>query len=289
MQGDMIPEREAFLSTFQFPWSMHSVRKGIGFNLLQKRQALLCHSGETRNNTSLSVEFFQRRKGMTTNSRSTIVGVFRDRTMAEQAMKAVQEAGFGRDQIRYAGGGNTGGASGGFLEGIKSLFTGQETTSGDVTNDLRNMGLTDDEARYYAHEYSNGHPILAVNGYAQPGSYPPAETMRPATTPEAQPTVTQPQYQASRPPENQQVASTASPGDQFQATQAQLQTVQRQLQEARAQLQAAKQREAELQAARQRDSQFHDLQRQLQEAQAQLQSTQAELQATQARIAQGNQ
>jgi len=307
MQGDMIPEKEAFL-------------------LLQKRQALLCHSGETRNNTSLSVEFFQRRKGMTTNSRSTIVGVFRDRTMAEQAMKAVQEAGFGRDQIRYAGGGNTGGASGGFLEGIKSLFTGQETTSGDVTNDLRNMGLTDDEARYYAHEYSNGHPILAVNapdreqeamnilqrygaynysmssgavetpvstqqtsGYAQPGSYPPAETMRPATTPEAQPTVTQPQYQASRPPENQQVASTARPGDQFQATQAQLQTVQRQLQEARAQLQAAKQREAELQAARQRDSQLHDLQRQLQEAQAQLQSTQAELQATQARIAQGNQ
>ena len=100
---------------------------------------------------------------MTTNSRSTIVGVFRDRTMAEQAMKALQETGFGGDQIRYAGGGNTGGASGGFLEGIKSLFTGQETTSGDVTNDLRNMGLTDDEARYYAHEYSNGHPILAVN------------------------------------------------------------------------------------------------------------------------------
>lgn len=263
---------------------------------------------------------------MTTNARSTTIGVFRDRTMAEQAMSTLQDAGFGRDQIRYAGGGNAGGAAGGFLEGIKSLFTGQETTSGNIANDLRNMGLTDDEAGYYANEYSNGHPILAVNapgreqeamnilqrhgaynysmssdavekpayaqqtsGYAQQGSYPPADTMRPATTPGAQPQVTQPQYQASRPPENQQVAGTAGPADQFQATQAQLQTVQRQLQEARVQLQAAKQREAELQAAKQRDSQMHDLQRQLQEAQAQLQSTQAELQATQSRIAQGNQ
>ena len=45
---------------------------------------------------------------MTTNARSTTIGVFRDRTMAEQAMKALQDAGFGRDQIRYAGRGNTG-------------------------------------------------------------------------------------------------------------------------------------------------------------------------------------
>ena len=47
---------------------------------------------------------------MTTNARSTTIGVFRDRSLAEQAMGALQDAGFGSDQIRYAGGGNTGGA-----------------------------------------------------------------------------------------------------------------------------------------------------------------------------------
>jgi uncharacterized protein (TIGR02271 family) len=51
---------------------------------------------------------------------------------------------------------------GGFLAGLKRLFTGSDAGSGDVTNDLTDMGLTQDEARYYGDEYNAGHAIVAV-------------------------------------------------------------------------------------------------------------------------------
>ena len=90
---------------------------------------------------------------------STIVGVFRDRATAEQAMEELQNTGFDRDQIRYAGPGTVGS----FLDDIKSLFTGPNASGSVLANDLSNMGLSDEEARYYANEYNNGNSILAVN------------------------------------------------------------------------------------------------------------------------------
>src|SRR5258708_6456792 len=95
----------------------------------------------------------------TMSSTSTIVGVFRDRATAEQAMEELQNTGFDRDQIRYAGPGTVGS----FLDDIKSLFTGPNASGSVLANDLSNMGLSDEEARYYANEYNNGNSILAVN------------------------------------------------------------------------------------------------------------------------------
>lgn len=92
-------------------------------------------------------------------STSTIVGVFRDRATAEQAMEELRNTGFDRDQIRYAGPGTVGS----FLDDIKSLFTGPNASGSVLANDLSNMGLSDQEARYYANEYNNGNSILAVN------------------------------------------------------------------------------------------------------------------------------
>jgi hypothetical protein len=92
-------------------------------------------------------------------STSTIVGVFRDRATAEQAMEELRNTGFDRDQIRYAGPGTVGS----FLDDIKSLFTGPNASGSVLANDLSNMGLSDEEARCYANEYNNGNSILAVN------------------------------------------------------------------------------------------------------------------------------
>jgi hypothetical protein len=89
---------------------------------------------------------------------SPIVGVFTDRSMAEQAVGALYNVGFEHEQIRYSVPGN----SGSFFEGLKSLFTGTSTNEGNLANDLTSMGLSDEEARYYANEYSNGRIILAV-------------------------------------------------------------------------------------------------------------------------------
>jgi len=95
---------------------------------------------------------------MTVNQTSTVVGVFRDRTQADQAMDALNNAGFDRSQIHFAGPGT----KGNFLEDIKSLFVGQSTSSNDKTNNFTNMGLSDEEAQYYSNEYNNGNSIVTV-------------------------------------------------------------------------------------------------------------------------------
>ena len=94
---------------------------------------------------------------MATNLRSTIVGVFTDRAMAEQAVQALKDAGFDHEQIWYS---SPAGASS-FFENIKSLFTGIDPVSGNLVNELTGMGLSDEEARYYANEYSGGRSVVA--------------------------------------------------------------------------------------------------------------------------------
>src|SRR5258708_16789804 len=95
---------------------------------------------------------------MSVTPSSTIVGVFRDRSAAEQAIDALYNAGFGHEQIQYS----IPGTSGSFLKDLKSLFTGTSTSEGNLDNDLTNMGLSDAEAQYYSNEYNNGNLILAV-------------------------------------------------------------------------------------------------------------------------------
>jgi uncharacterized protein (TIGR02271 family) len=98
---------------------------------------------------------------MTMNPRRTVVGVFDEPAMASRTVELLQGAGFSSGQISYMdpSQNNTGG---GFLAGLKRLFTGSDADSGDVTNDLTDMGLTQDEARYYSDQYGGGHAIVAV-------------------------------------------------------------------------------------------------------------------------------
>ncbi len=94
---------------------------------------------------------------MSVTPSSATVGVFRDRAAAEQALDALYNAGFTHEQVRYS----VPETSGGFFDDLKSLFTGQNA-SGSVANDLADLGLSDEEANYYANEHSEGNIILAV-------------------------------------------------------------------------------------------------------------------------------
>jgi len=258
---------------------------------------------------------------MSTNPHAPVVGVFRDREMAEQALNTLKDAGFDSNQLHYSGSSNGGGF-------FKSLFSGPNTTNDSFVNELADLGVPDDETRYYANEYQNGHSIVAVdargneqealnimqrygayNGYrpvavgtAQPANYAQQSASRPTS---ANPPVVEQQgvpLQSPPPPsqvvqghpnqESQQAPQASqSPQapDTLQALQAQLAATQKQIQDAQTQLQAAKQREAQLQAARQRDAQVQETQKRLQDAQAQLQATLTELRATQEKIGESNQ
>jgi len=92
-----------------------------------------------------------------TTAQQVVVGVFDDRAQAERAVDELVQSGFSNDQIRYSGHGTS---SGGVLETLKSLFTGQET--GGVYDDLVGMGVQQDDANYYQHEFEGGRSIVSV-------------------------------------------------------------------------------------------------------------------------------
>jgi len=101
---------------------------------------------------------------MSVTSFSTVVGVFSDQAVAEQAIDALTHAGIASDQIRYLAPGN----SGGFFEALKSFFTGEEA-NGNPIHDLSHMGLSGSEVQYYSEAYNQGYTILAVNTSGYPG------------------------------------------------------------------------------------------------------------------------
>ena len=89
---------------------------------------------------------------------ATVVGVFRDRSAAELAMQALINAGFKREQMRYL----VADAAGGFLDNIKSVFTGLNPEEERLISNLTDMGLSSDEARYFSDEYARGSALLAI-------------------------------------------------------------------------------------------------------------------------------
>ncbi len=107
---------------------------------------------------------------MSVTPSSAIVGIFRDHTTAEQTMDALYNAGFTHEQVRYS----SPGSSGGFFEDLKNLFTGPSTANDNVATDLTDMGLSEEEANYYANEHSQGNIILAVKA---PGRTQEAQTI----------------------------------------------------------------------------------------------------------------
>jgi uncharacterized protein (TIGR02271 family) len=94
-----------------------------------------------------------------TTTQQLVVGAFRDHIQAEQAINELLQAGFDHHQIRFAGRGIS---TGGILEKIKSLFTGQEMSASGVYDDLVKMGAPPEDARYYQSEFEAGRSIVAV-------------------------------------------------------------------------------------------------------------------------------
>jgi len=78
---------------------------------------------------------------MTTTSRPVVVCAFRDDAQAQQAINDLMNAGFTNDQIHYSV--NKGG--------------------GGITDDLVNLGLSQQEASFYNNEFEAGHTVVTVN------------------------------------------------------------------------------------------------------------------------------
>ena len=98
---------------------------------------------------------------MAINAQQTVIGVFDDRDLADKAVEELQNAGFRSDQVYYSGHGDN--PVSGFWQGIKSLFThGKRTPHDALAQQLKDLGLSDDEIDRYENEYHNGRTIVAV-------------------------------------------------------------------------------------------------------------------------------
>ncbi len=101
---------------------------------------------------------------MSTTEQSTVIGVFRDRAIADAAIRELHQAGFRDDQIHlmgHSGGGNA-------LEGLKNLFSSKHTTTTtDTADELTQAGIGQDNIAYYQQEIEAGNFIVAVQSYGQ--------------------------------------------------------------------------------------------------------------------------
>jgi hypothetical protein len=95
-----------------------------------------------------------------TTERSMVIALFKDENQAQQAVKALLDAGISSDQISFAGHGT----ARGMLAGLKSFFSGEAMSTGGAYDDLVSRGLPDQDARYYQQEYAAGRSVVAVTG-----------------------------------------------------------------------------------------------------------------------------
>jgi hypothetical protein len=93
----------------------------------------------------------------------TAVGVFDDDELADEAVEGLRNAGFSSGQIYYSGHAESEKHGTNFWQGLARVFTPDKTSSHEaLANQLRDLGLSDDESRYYDDQYDIGHTVVAV-------------------------------------------------------------------------------------------------------------------------------
>lgn len=99
---------------------------------------------------------------MATTERPIVLGVFRDRSLAKQAIDELRRAGFRDDEISVDG---HAARAGGLIDHLASTFTGHEAGGGKLSDELVSKGVPENEADYYQHELEAGSTVVAVESY----------------------------------------------------------------------------------------------------------------------------
>lgn len=93
---------------------------------------------------------------MTTNQRSLIVGIFTDRVQADLAIEQLQQAGFTSDLLSLSQ------QQGSGAGGVRNLFSELPGQQGSIVDELKRLGVPEEEARDYQNELDAGRIILTV-------------------------------------------------------------------------------------------------------------------------------
>ncbi len=100
---------------------------------------------------------------MTTIERVSLIAVLADRGQADRAIDELRRAGVSYGQIRLVERGA------GFFDSLKGWFTGMETTRALTVEDLRSLGVAEQDASFYQSELQAGRCLLLINarGYLE--------------------------------------------------------------------------------------------------------------------------
>jgi uncharacterized protein (TIGR02271 family) len=96
---------------------------------------------------------------MANTEQSLVVGIFNDVASANEAIAALQRAGFRSDQIQRSADAQE---EHGLFSGVKGLFSSGRASDKDVFQDLIDMGIAPEEARLYQQEYAAHHTLVSV-------------------------------------------------------------------------------------------------------------------------------
>ena len=99
---------------------------------------------------------------MTTTESPIVVGVFRDRALARQAIDELRHTGFRDDQISLLG---QGASAGGLVDTLLNKFSGQENTTDHLYDNLVAQDVPEEEAHYYQSEAEADRVIVMVQSY----------------------------------------------------------------------------------------------------------------------------
>jgi len=91
---------------------------------------------------------------MATTQRSLVVGVFTDRGEADTAIEQLQQAGFNSDLLTLSHRRGVGG-----LKNLFSKLRGQEES---IVDELKRLGVPEEEAQYYQNELDAGRIVVTV-------------------------------------------------------------------------------------------------------------------------------
>jgi hypothetical protein len=100
---------------------------------------------------------------MPTSEQSTMIAVFANRDQANQAIDNLRHAGFSYEQIRLVEHGTNS-----FVENLKSLFTGQTTTTTNSADDWMRIGVPEQDAHHYQSELDAGRSIVLIKAVGSP-------------------------------------------------------------------------------------------------------------------------
>lgn len=148
-----------------------------------------------------------------TTERSTLIAVFADRDAANQAIDRLREAGYSYDQIRLVVRGTNS-----FTENLKSLFTGQSSTTTNSADDWMRIGVPEQDAHNYQSELDAGRSIVLLKAVTNPeqalglmhqcGAYDIASRLR-----TAQPPVSRTNYRPNTQPEHSEREAQSRPSE----------------------------------------------------------------------------